>query len=174
MRILFLQQFTVFRDTCSTGSKKLSNKACKGEVISFPLVSSYYYYGGMQCHFISFGSLRDDYQRRGLMRALLSSLLCLRYICSNPFLRRRQLITMSLKGTICDAFVGFHTEPHLQRVLFLDGGTGEELFRRGVPDDRAIWSATAVVHDIHHETLRGVHRSYVEAGSTMITANSYG
>ena len=111
------------------------------------------------------------------MRLLLSPLLC--YVCSKTPLQRRPLFMSTVKGTICDAFGRFHAESELQaqapqHVLFLDGGTGEELFRRGVPDDRKIWSATAVVKSEHHETLRGVHRSYVEAGSAMITANSYG
>jgi S-methylmethionine-dependent homocysteine/selenocysteine methylase len=59
-------------------------------------------------------------------------------------------------------------------VFLLDGGTGEELFRRGVPDDRKIWSATALVHEKHHETLRQVHASFLQAGSVAVTTNSYG
>ena len=62
-----------------------------------------------------------------------------------------------------------------QSTLFwLDGGTGEELFHRNVPDDRKRWSVTAVVHDEYHETLRAVHRSFLEAGSQAITTNTYG
>jgi len=60
------------------------------------------------------------------------------------------------------------------RFLVLDGGTGEELFRRGVPDDRQIWSATALVHEQHHDTLKQVHRSFLEAGAHCVTTNSYG
>ena len=70
---------------------------------------------------------------------------------------------------------------HLERLrsnkrelLFLDGGTGEELFRRGVPDDRKIWSATAVVNKQFHPTLKNVHRSFIDSGSQAITTNSYG
>lgn len=59
-------------------------------------------------------------------------------------------------------------------VFWLDGGTGEELFRRNVPDDRKLWSATAVVHGEYHDTLRAVHRSFLEAGSQAITTNTYG
>ena len=59
-------------------------------------------------------------------------------------------------------------------TLILDGGTGEELFVRGVPDDRKIWSATAVVHPQYHSTLQQVHSSFVEAGADAITTNSYG
>ena len=70
---------------------------------------------------------------------------------------------------------------HLERLrsnkselLFLDGGTGEELFRQGVPDDRKIWSATAVVNEKYHQTLKNVHRSFIDSGSNAITTNSYG
>ena len=70
---------------------------------------------------------------------------------------------------------------HLERLrsnkrelLFLDGGTGEELFRQGVPDDRKIWSATAVVNERYHQTLKNVHRSFIDSGSNAITTNSYG
>ena len=70
---------------------------------------------------------------------------------------------------------------HLKRLqsskeesLLLDGGTGEELFLRGVPDDRKIWSATAIVHEKYHFIVDDVHRSFISAGSQSITTNSYG
>lgn len=61
-----------------------------------------------------------------------------------------------------------------EQSLLLDGGTGEELFLNGVPDDRKIWSATAIVHEKYHNTVEKVHRSFIEAGSQAITTNSYG
>ena len=70
---------------------------------------------------------------------------------------------------------------HLKRLqssssetLILDGGTGEELFLRGVPDDRKIWSAIAIVDDQWHTALSDVHESFIDAGSQAITTNSYG
>merc|ERR1719356_1565747 len=70
---------------------------------------------------------------------------------------------------------------HLNRLrsspsetLLLDGGTGEEIFLRGVPDDRKIWSATALVHDEYHSVVEEVHRSFIASGSQCITTNSYG
>ncbi|KAG7386684.1 hypothetical protein PHYPSEUDO_015364 [Phytophthora pseudosyringae] len=60
------------------------------------------------------------------------------------------------------------------RVTLLDGGTGEELFARGLPDDRRIWSATALVHEQHHKLLREVHTSFLDAGADCITCNNYG
>ena len=59
-------------------------------------------------------------------------------------------------------------------IFLLDGGTGEELFRRGVPDDRKIWSATAVVRSQYHSILKQVHQSYILAGSNAITTNTFG
>lgn len=70
---------------------------------------------------------------------------------------------------------------HLDRLrsspnetLLLDGGTGEELFLRGVEDDRKIWSATAIVHEQYHTIVEDVHKSFIDAGSQAITTNSYG
>jgi S-methylmethionine-dependent homocysteine/selenocysteine methylase len=62
----------------------------------------------------------------------------------------------------------------LPRVMLLDGGTGEELFARGLPNDRRIWSATALVHEQHHKLLREVHTSFLDAGADCITCNNYG
>jgi S-methylmethionine-dependent homocysteine/selenocysteine methylase len=63
---------------------------------------------------------------------------------------------------------------HNVPFFWLDGGTGEELFRRNVPDDRKLWSATAVVHAEYHERLCAVHRAFLEAGADAITTNTYG
>ena len=59
-------------------------------------------------------------------------------------------------------------------VFLIDGGTGEELIRRGVPDDRRIWSATALVRSEFHSILENVHNAFLAAGSQAITTNSYG
>ena len=62
-----------------------------------------------------------------------------------------------------------------QPVVLLDGGTGEELLTNGgVPDDREIWSAVAVVKEEYHENLKRVHQSFLQAGAQAITTNSYG
>lgn len=75
--------------------------------------------------------------------------------------------------TIADR-LGLQTNNDKCSVFLLDGGTGEELFRQGMPDDRKIWSAAAVVHPKYHSILKNVHRSFVNAGSQAITTNSYG
>jgi S-methylmethionine-dependent homocysteine/selenocysteine methylase len=46
-------------------------------------------------------------------------------------------------------------------------------FRHGVPDDRKIWSAKALVNPEYHPVLEQVHRSFQKAGSQAITTNSY-
>lgn len=58
-------------------------------------------------------------------------------------------------------------------VFLLDGGTGEELFAHGLPDDRTTWSAKAVSDSQYHGLLKDVHRSFLKAGAKAITTNSY-
>lgn len=80
---------------------------------------------------------------------------------------------MSLPQTkLRDTFERLRSNP--KEVFLLDGGTGEELFRRQVPDDRKIWSATALVHEQYHTILEDVHTDFLESGSDAITTNSYG
>jgi len=58
------------------------------------------------------------------------------------------------------------------RPLLLDGGTGRELRRRGVPILDTIWSANALV--VAPQTVREVHCDYIAAGADVITTNTYG
>ena len=51
-------------------------------------------------------------------------------------------------------------------VVLLDGATGTELQRRGVPMHERAWSAAAVF--THPGTVREVHEDYVRAGSDVI------
>lgn len=59
-------------------------------------------------------------------------------------------------------------------LLLLDGGTGEELMRQGLPDDRKTWSAKALTDPEYHHLLLQVHKSFLRAGAQVITTNSYG
>ena len=43
-----------------------------------------------------------------------------------------------------------------------------------MPDDRKIWSATAIVHEEYHTIVEDVHRSFIQNGSQAVTTNSYG
>jgi homocysteine S-methyltransferase len=57
------------------------------------------------------------------------------------------------------------------KIVLLDGATGTELERRGVPMDGKAWSATAVL--THPQLVREVHRDYIEAGADVIIANTF-
>jgi S-methylmethionine-dependent homocysteine/selenocysteine methylase len=56
-------------------------------------------------------------------------------------------------------------------VIILDGATGTELQRRGVPMHGFAWSAAAL--DTHPETVRAVHEDYIRAGADVIITNSF-
>jgi len=57
-------------------------------------------------------------------------------------------------------------------VIILDGATGTELERRGVPMDELAWSATALL--THPEVIRAVHEEYIASGADIITTNTFG
>lgn len=61
---------------------------------------------------------------------------------------------------------------HADRVVVLDGGTGSELRRRGVPLDATAWTGPASL--THFDTLASVHTDYVRAGAEVITTNTFG
>ena len=59
-------------------------------------------------------------------------------------------------------------------IIILDGGTGSELWTRGVkvPNYKtSIWSALALMEA--PDAVRDVHRSYFEAGADVVVANNY-
>ena len=56
-------------------------------------------------------------------------------------------------------------------VLVLDGATGTELERRGVPSALPLWSAPAL--DLRPDVVRQIHADYAEAGAELITANTF-
>jgi homocysteine S-methyltransferase len=57
-------------------------------------------------------------------------------------------------------------------IVVIDGGTGTELQRRGVPMDEASWCGAAM-HS-HAEVVRRVHEDYVRAGAQAIITNTFG
>ena len=57
------------------------------------------------------------------------------------------------------------------KVIFLDGATGTELQRRGVPMHGFAWSAAAL--DTHPQTVRTLHEDYIRAGADVIITNSF-
>jgi len=57
------------------------------------------------------------------------------------------------------------------RLIILDGGTGTDIQRRGVPMDGDTWCAE--VNLTHPDVVRSVHEDYIRAGAEVITANTY-
>lgn len=56
-------------------------------------------------------------------------------------------------------------------IVILDGGTGTELERRGVPMDPNAWCGTAALENA--AMLERIHGDYIAAGADIITANTY-
>ncbi len=57
-------------------------------------------------------------------------------------------------------------------ILLIDGATGTELQRRGVPMDKLAWSGIAVV--THPDAVRDTHEDYLRAGAEVVIANTFG
>jgi len=56
-------------------------------------------------------------------------------------------------------------------IVVLDGGTGTELERRGVPMNSDAWCGAASLD--HLDMLEAIHRDYIAAGAQVITANTF-
>ncbi|MBU0640839.1 MAG: homocysteine S-methyltransferase family protein [Planctomycetes bacterium] len=62
--------------------------------------------------------------------------------------------------------------PRLERGrMVLDGATGTELERRGVPASPPLWAAAALT--THPDVVEAVHREYIAAGAEIIVANTF-
>ncbi|HSA79807.1 MAG TPA: homocysteine S-methyltransferase family protein, partial [Geminicoccaceae bacterium] len=57
------------------------------------------------------------------------------------------------------------------QVIILDGATGTELERRGVPMDDVSWSGIASLS--HPATLRQIHVDYIAAGAEVVITNTF-
>ena len=55
--------------------------------------------------------------------------------------------------------------------IILDGGTGTDIQRRGVPMSNSTWCAEANV--THPDVVREVHADYIKAGADIIIANTF-
>ena len=58
-----------------------------------------------------------------------------------------------------------------RETVILDGATGTELERGGVPMDEAAWDAAALL--THPNTVREVHEDYIRAGADVIITNTF-
>tara|TARA_B100000212_G_scaffold94886_1_gene69785 strand:+ start:2210 stop:3148 length:939 start_codon:yes stop_codon:yes gene_type:complete len=56
-------------------------------------------------------------------------------------------------------------------ILILDGGTGTELEKRGVPMDPGAWCGVAALE--HEDLLKQIHLDYIFSGADVITTNTY-
>jgi S-methylmethionine-dependent homocysteine/selenocysteine methylase len=68
--------------------------------------------------------------------------------------------------------MNWQTEIEADRIVLIDGGTGTELQRRGVPMDEVAWCGAAVLS--HPDDVRGTHEDYIKAGAKVIIANTFG
>ena len=55
--------------------------------------------------------------------------------------------------------------------IVLDGATGTEIERLGLPLQPPLWSAQALIDD--PALVRSIHRAYAEAGAQVLTSNSF-
>lgn len=62
---------------------------------------------------------------------------------------------------------------HKSSLSILDGGLSETLFRMGVPDDRKIWSARALVEEKYHGTVMKAHQQFITSGAEIVTTANY-
>jgi homocysteine S-methyltransferase len=58
-----------------------------------------------------------------------------------------------------------------REAIILDGGTGTDIQRRGVPMSSSTWCAEANVS--HPDVVRAVHEDYIKAGADIIIANTF-
>lgn len=58
------------------------------------------------------------------------------------------------------------------QIVLIDGATGTELQRRGVPMDEIAWSGAAVLS--HPDIVRETHEDYIRAGAEVVIANTFG
>lgn len=57
-------------------------------------------------------------------------------------------------------------------IVLIDGATGTELQRRGVPMDEIAWCGAAVLS--HPEIVRETHEAYIKVGAEVVIANTFG
>ena len=63
------------------------------------------------------------------------------------------------------------TAADTNQPVILDGATGTELQKRGVPMDGKLWNALATAS--HPEVLTEIHLDYLRAGAQMIISNTF-
>lgn len=69
------------------------------------------------------------------------------------------------------AYVKLRARLEQGEAVILDGGTGTELEKHGVPMSSAAWCGLACL--THPEAVTAVHAAYIEAGADIITSNTF-
>jgi S-methylmethionine-dependent homocysteine/selenocysteine methylase len=64
-----------------------------------------------------------------------------------------------------------HSKLDAGEVVIMDGGTGTEIPRRGVPLCPATWSGRATL--THPDLIRQIHEDYIRAGAEVIITNTF-
>ncbi len=64
-----------------------------------------------------------------------------------------------------------HARIRAGATVLLDGGTGTELERRGVPMNEKGWCGDAIFG--HADVLRAIHEDYIRAGAEVIITNTF-
>lgn len=59
----------------------------------------------------------------------------------------------------------------LKNICLLDGGLGQEIYRRASTTNAYLWSVEVMRHE--PEVVQAVHRAYIDAGSRVCTLNTY-
>ena len=59
----------------------------------------------------------------------------------------------------------------MNKITLLDGGVGQEIYRRSQLRDAPLWSVEAMLEEI--DVVTQVHRDFIEAGAQILTLNTY-
>ena len=59
----------------------------------------------------------------------------------------------------------------MHKIILFDGGIGQELVKRNRSKNDRLWSSKVLIDDF--DLVVGVHKEFLEAGSKIITLNSY-
>ena len=68
-------------------------------------------------------------------------------------------------------YVELIKEMHLGKCIMIDGATGTELERRGVPQIPNAWNGGGALS--HPEILEQIHKEYIELGAKIIITNTF-
>ena len=59
----------------------------------------------------------------------------------------------------------------MKNILLLDGGVGQEIYKRAGKPAHPMWSAQVMMDN--PEIVKEVHQDFIQAGASIITINSY-